>query len=238
MVIKDVASVMIASTSVVLFLAILIWKNLMNQPDNNTCEGNVMAFIFFSFVPFFVFVDGKNTGPVDKLTYILILSVAIFFMSLFLSIILKKKREFESHFWKKIVTLLIYIITVINIIVYAYRLKQPQLLTFFNYIICCTVIILLLCAYRRKKIELSIYLSIFMFFTLNFSMLIEHIFNSSCEDLQTKQIIYAILTLVVIIVVALYKTQNGEQTVSKYKKIKKVELKETLNPEKDDNEDE
>lgn len=231
MMVKDAASVVIASSSVSAFVFLLIYKNLVHQPDNNTCEGNTMAFVFFAFIPFFVFVDGSNAVPVEKNLYAGILGIVFVVMSLFLLIILNKKKEFESHFWKKLVSVLTFLVMWIVIAVYVYQLEKSELLTFFNYILLCTIIVLLLCAYKRKILELSIYLSIFMFFTIFFSMLVEHLFHSSCTDIQTKQIIFAIITIVIIIVVALFKTQSGENMNFKYNKMKaenEVELKTKL----------
>ena len=71
-----------------------------------------------------------------------------------------------------------------------------------------------------------------MFFVLMFSILIEHIFVTSCDDLVSKRVIFSIVTLIIIIVVALYKTQKEN---SKYKKLpsKDTELKDKLVPKND-----
>ena len=232
MFIKDAAANITASTAVSSFLFVIIYKSLFNQPDNNTFEGNIMVFIFFSFIAFLVYVDSKNTLPVEKPLYITTLAGSMTLIFIFLCIVLMTKREFESHYWKKVVSLTIFLITLICISIYVASLKSVQFVTWFNYIIFCTVAVLLMCAYKRKKLVLSIYLSVFMFFVLMFSILIEHIFVTSCDDLVSKRVIFSIVTLIIIIVVALYKTQKEN---SKYKKLpsKDTELKDKLVPKND-----
>ena len=132
--VKDAASIVLASTAASAFIMLLIYKSMCAVPDNNTFEGNVMAFVFFSFIPFILYVDSPNTVPIDKYTYVAILSAAALLILLFLFILLKSGSFFKYYFNLKMVTLIIYGATIIGVGIHVHYMKKVELVTWFNYI--------------------------------------------------------------------------------------------------------